>query len=59
MVSSSTPLWAELSFEESRDVVAALARLGFVYDPAAGRGAGRVPAPVLLRERGDLDGELA
>ena len=44
MVSSLTPLWAELSFEESRDVVAALARLGFAYDPAAGWGAGRVPA---------------
>lgn len=44
MVSSLTPLWAELSFEESRDVVAVLARLGFVYGPVAGWGAGRVPA---------------
>jgi hypothetical protein len=42
---TSYPLWAELSFEEARDVIAALARLGFVFDPTEGWQAGRVPAP--------------
>ena len=37
------PLWAEPSFEETRDVIAALARHGFVHDPTEGWEAGRVP----------------
>jgi len=37
------PLWAEPSFEETRGVIAALARLGFVHDPTEGWEAGRVP----------------
>jgi hypothetical protein len=37
--------WANLSSEEARDVVAALARLGFAFAPAEGWHAGRVPAP--------------
>ena len=38
------PFWAQLSFEEARDVIAALARLGFVFEPAEGWHAGRAPA---------------
>ena len=37
--------WAGLSFEEARDVVNALARLGFVFEPTEGWHAGRAPAP--------------
>lgn len=37
--------WAGLSFEEARDVIAALARLGFIFEPAEGWHAGRAPAP--------------
>lgn len=39
------PFWAGLSFEEARDVVNALARLGFNFEPAEGWHAGRAPAP--------------
>lgn len=42
------PLWAHLSFEEARDVIAALARLGFQSEPAEGWHAGRAPAPADL-----------
>jgi hypothetical protein len=37
--------WSELSFEEARDVIAALDRLGFVFEPDEGWHAGRAPAP--------------
>lgn len=37
--------WAGLSFEEARDVIVALARLGFVFEPSEGWHAGRAPAP--------------
>jgi hypothetical protein len=39
------PFWASLSFEEARDVIAALARLGFGFASAEGWHAGRAPAP--------------
>ncbi len=39
------PFWAGLSFEEARDVVNALARLGFIFEPAEGWHAGRAPGP--------------
>lgn len=42
------PFWAALSFEESRDVIAALARLGFQFEPSEGWHAGRAPAPLDL-----------
>ncbi len=42
------PFWALLSFEEARDVVAALGRLGFQFEPAEGWHAGRAPAPADL-----------
>lgn len=37
--------WSHLSFEEAGDVVAALARLGFQFEPAEGWHAGRSPTP--------------
>lgn len=37
--------WSGLSFEEARDVIGALARLGFIFEPAEGWHAGRAPAP--------------
>ncbi len=37
--------WSGLTFEEARDVIDALARLGFVLEPAEGWHAGRAPAP--------------
>jgi len=40
--------WSALSIEESRDVVGALARLGFQFEPAEGWHAGRAPAPMDL-----------
>ncbi len=39
------PFWAYLEFEEARDVIAALARLGFLFEPSEGWHAGRAPAP--------------
>lgn len=39
------PFWAYLDFEEARDVIAALARLGFQFEPSDGWHAGRAPAP--------------
>jgi hypothetical protein len=42
------PFWTHLSYEESRDVVAALARLGFQFEPAEGWHAGRAPMPADL-----------
>jgi hypothetical protein len=39
------PFWSGLSFEEARNVISALARLGFVFEPSEGWHAGRVPAP--------------
>ena len=39
------PFWDGLTFEEGRDVVGALARLGFIFEPAEGWHAGRAPAP--------------
>ncbi|MFV2063112.1 MAG: hypothetical protein ACC726_06305 [Chloroflexota bacterium] len=42
------PFWAHLSVEEARDVVAALARLGFQFEPAEGWHAGRAPTPMDL-----------
>ncbi|HKZ91334.1 MAG TPA: hypothetical protein VJZ50_04285 [Candidatus Limnocylindrales bacterium] len=42
------PLWAHLTFEEARLVVAALARLGFQFEPAEGWHAGRAPMPADL-----------
>jgi hypothetical protein len=38
------PFWAGLSFEEAHDVIGALARLGFVFEPAEGWHSGRAPA---------------
>ena len=38
------PLWAQLTPEESRDVVGALARLGFQLEPREGWHAGRKPS---------------
>jgi len=37
--------WSGLAFEEARDVINALARLGFVFEPAEGWHSGRAPAP--------------
>lgn len=37
--------WGGLTFEEARDVIDALARLGFVFEPLEGWHAGRAPAP--------------
>ena len=37
--------WSTLTFEEARDVIAALARLGFGFAPSEGWHAGRAPAP--------------
>jgi hypothetical protein len=42
------PLWANLTVEEARLVVAALARLGFQLEPAEGWHAGRAPLPADL-----------
>ncbi len=42
---TSHRFWSGLSFEEARDVVAALARLGFIFEPSEGWHAGRAPAP--------------
>lgn len=39
------PFWAALTFEEARDVIGALARLGFIFEPAEGWHAGRAPGP--------------
>jgi hypothetical protein len=39
------PLWAHLSEDEARDIVAALARMGFELDPAQGWRGGRAPTP--------------
>jgi hypothetical protein len=39
------PFWSGLTFEEAHDVIAALARLGFVFEPSEGWHAGRAPAP--------------
>ncbi len=39
------PFWAYLEFEEAHDVIAALARLGFQFEPSEGWHAGRAPAP--------------
>ena len=40
--------WSALTFEEARDVIAALDRLGFVFEPTTGWHAGRAPAPADL-----------
>jgi len=40
--------WSGLSFEEARNVIGALARLGFLFEPAEGWHAGRAPAPTDL-----------
>jgi hypothetical protein len=40
--------WATLTFEEARDVVGALERLGFRFEAAEGWHAGRAPAPMDL-----------
>jgi hypothetical protein len=45
---SGHPFWAGLSFEEARDVINALARLGFIFEPTEGWHAGRAPAPTDL-----------
>ena len=37
--------WAGLTFEEARDVIDALARLGFIFEPTEGWHAARAPAP--------------
>ena len=42
------PFWSHLSFQEARDVIAALARLGFQFEPAEGWHAGRAPSPMDL-----------
>jgi hypothetical protein len=42
------PFWAHLSVGEARDVTAALARLGFRFEPAEGWHAGRAPMPADL-----------
>jgi hypothetical protein len=39
------PFWGGLTFEEGRDVIGALARLGFIFEPTEGWHAGRAPAP--------------
>ena len=40
--------WSHLAVNEARDVLAALARLGFRFEPAEGWHAGRVPTPTDL-----------
>lgn len=40
--------WSHLSVGEARDVIAALARLGFQFEPAEGWHAGRAPTPMDL-----------
>lgn len=42
------PFWSALSSEESRDVIGALARLGFQLEPSEGWHAGRSPSPLDL-----------
>jgi hypothetical protein len=42
------PFWAHLSVIEARDIVAALGRLGFRFEPAEGWHAGRAPTPADL-----------
>ena len=42
---TSHRFWSALTFEEARDTIAALERLGFVLEPAEGWHAGRAPAP--------------
>jgi hypothetical protein len=39
------PFWSSLTADEARDVLAALARLGFRFEPAEGWHAGRAPTP--------------
>jgi hypothetical protein len=39
------PFWRSLTFDEARDVIDALARLGFIFEPTEGWHAGRAPAP--------------
>lgn len=39
------PFWSKLEVNEARDVLAALARLGFRFEPAEGWHAGRAPTP--------------
>ena len=39
------PFWSNLTVDEARDVLAALARLGFRFEPAEGWHAGRAPTP--------------
>jgi hypothetical protein len=43
MVDASNEFWSRLTAEESRDVLAALARLGFQVEPSEGWHAGRAP----------------
>jgi len=45
---SRNPFWTQLSMEEAHDVVAALARLGFHYEPAEGWQGGQSPQPTDL-----------
>jgi hypothetical protein len=40
--------WSGLDFAEARDVIGALARLGFIFEPTEGWHAGRAPAPADL-----------
>ncbi len=42
------PFWSSLSHEEARDVIAALARLGFTLEPTEGWHSGRTPSPADL-----------
>lgn len=42
------PFWSALTVEEARDVMGALARLGFQFEPAEGWHAGRVPGTMDL-----------
>lgn len=42
------PFWSHLNVEEARDVVAALARLGFQFEPTEGWHAGRAPTTMDL-----------
>jgi hypothetical protein len=44
----SHPFWSALSVEEARDVMGALARLGFQFEPAEGWYAGRAPGQMDL-----------
>lgn len=45
---SAHRFWSALTFEEARDVIAALDRLGFVFEPSEGWHAGRAPSPADL-----------